>query len=97
MQSPKRSPVEQIFTFRQLVEKAKEFRKKAYIAIVDFKAAIESVNRKCLLIIVCSLGLPGKYCLLLEKLYEENESCIPVNRKRCSSFTIKTGVRRGCR
>ncbi|XP_065557829.1 uncharacterized protein LOC136025771 [Artemia franciscana] len=42
------STIEQIFTIRQIVEKTKEFRQKAFIAFVNFRAAFDSVDRKAL-------------------------------------------------
>ena len=39
-----RSTIEQIFTIRQIVEKTTEFRQKAFIAFVDFRAAFDSVD-----------------------------------------------------
>ena len=93
---PGRSTVEQIFTMRQLIEKTKEFRRKAYVAFVDFKAAFDSVDRNSLWLILRSTGLPDKYCKLFEKLYEETVGCVQVNGKRSTTFGIKTGVRQGC-
>jgi len=93
---PGRSTVEQIFTMRQLIEKTREFRRNAYVAFVDFKAAFDSVDRNSVWLILRSTGLPDKYCKLFEKLYEETESCVQVNGKRSTTFNIKTGVRQGC-
>jgi hypothetical protein len=33
--------LKEIFTVRQAVEKTKEFRREAYMAFVDFKAAVD--------------------------------------------------------
>ena len=91
-----RSTVEQIFTMPQLIEKTKEFRRKAYVAFVDFNAAFDSVNCYSLWLILRSTGLPEKYCKLFEKIYEETVGCVQVNGKRSTTFGIKTGVRQGC-
>jgi 3-deoxy-D-manno-octulosonic acid (KDO) 8-phosphate synthase len=45
---PGRSTVEQIFTMRQLIENMKEFRRKACVVFVDFKAAFDLVDRNSL-------------------------------------------------
>ena len=59
-----RSTIEQIFTIRQIVEKTTEFRQKAFIAFIDFRAAFDSVDRKALWRILKLTGLPEKYCNL---------------------------------
>ncbi|KAK2721969.1 hypothetical protein QYM36_002510 [Artemia franciscana] len=69
---PGRSTVEKIFTIRQLIEKTREFQRKAYVAFVDFKAAFDSVDRQSLWLILKTTGLPAKYCNLFERLHEGN-------------------------
>ncbi|KAK2722404.1 hypothetical protein QYM36_002817 [Artemia franciscana] len=81
---------------QKLIEKTREFRRNAYVAFVDFKAAFDSVDRNSVWLILRSTGLPDKYCKLFEKLYEETESYVQVNGKRSTTFNIKTGVRQGC-
>ena len=91
-----RSTIEQIFTIRQIVEKTTEFRQKAFIAFVDFRAAFDSVDRKALWRILELAGLPEKYCRLLKALHHGTESCVQVNGRRSPFFQITTGVRQGC-
>ncbi|KAK2721728.1 hypothetical protein QYM36_003895 [Artemia franciscana] len=64
-----RSTIEQIFTIRQIVEKTTEFRQKAFIAFVDFRAAFDSVDRKALWQILRLTGLPEKCSRLLKALH----------------------------
>ncbi|XP_065570252.1 uncharacterized protein LOC136033430 [Artemia franciscana] len=91
-----RSTIEEIFTIRQIVEKTTEFRKKALIAFVDFRAAFDSVDQKALLRILDLTGLPEKYCRFLKKLNHGTESCVQVKLQRSPFFQITTGVRQGC-
>ena len=70
------STVEQIFTIRQKVEKTTEFRQKAFIAFVDFRAAFDSVDQKALWWILELTGLPEKYCRLLNALHHRTDSCV---------------------
>ncbi|KAK2707135.1 hypothetical protein QYM36_014976 [Artemia franciscana] len=79
----------------QLIEKTREFKQKAYVAFVDFKAAFDFVDRQSLLFILKTTGLPAKYCNLFERLHEGTESCVKVNGRRSSSFEINTGVQCG--
>ncbi|KAK2708351.1 hypothetical protein QYM36_014087 [Artemia franciscana] len=92
----RRPIVEPIFTMRQVIDKTKEFGKKAYIDFKEFKAAFDSMYYNPLSLILLSVGQPDKYCKLFEKLYEETESCVQVNGKRTVTFDIKTVVRQGC-
>ena len=80
-----RSTIEQIFTIRQIVEKTIEFRQKAFLAFVDFRAAFDSVDRKALWRILELTGLPEKYC-----------SYVQVNSRRSPFFQIMTRVCQGC-
>lgn len=91
-----RSTIEQIFTIRQIIEKATEFRQKAFFTFVDFRAAFDSVDREALWRILESTGLPEKYCRLFKALHHGTESCVQVNGRRSPFFQITTGVRQGC-
>jgi sorting nexin-29 len=93
---PNRSTTEQIFTVRQVIEKAREFQRTAYLAFVDFKAAFDSVDRESLWLILERTGLPDKYCRLFKALYTGTKSSVQVNGRRSSLFEINTGVRQGC-
>ena len=91
-----RSTIEQIFTIREIVEKTTEFRQKAFIAFVDFRAAFDSADQKALWRILESTGLSEKYCRILKALHHGTESCVQVNGRQSPFFQITTGVRQGC-
>ena len=93
---PGRSTTEQIHTIRQLVEKTLEYKRKAYIAFVDFRSAFDTVDRQSLWLILQSAGVPTKIVRLLKELYNNTESAVIVNGRPSGYFKIKNGVRQGC-
>ncbi|XP_065584310.1 uncharacterized protein LOC136043311 [Artemia franciscana] len=93
---PGRSTLEQILTMRQLIEKTPEFQQKAYVTLVDFKPAFDSVDLQSLWLILKTTGLPVKLCNLFQRLHEGTDSCVEVNERHCPSFEINTGVCQGC-
>ena len=85
-----------IYTIRQVIEKAREFQRTAYIAFVDFKAAFDSIDRESLWLILKRTGLPDKYCRLFKALYTRTKSSVQNNGRQGPLFEIDTGVRQGC-
>ena len=41
-----RNTIDQVFTFRQVAEKYKEFGKDSYVCYIDFRKAFNSIFRK---------------------------------------------------
>ena len=92
---PGRSTTEQIHTIRQLIEKTLEYKKKAYIAFVNFLSAFDTVDRQSLWLILQSAGVPKKIVNLFKELYNKTESAVFVNGQLSSHFQIRNGVRQG--
>jgi sorting nexin-29 len=91
-----RSTTEQIHTIRQLIEKTLEYKRKAYIAFVDFRSAFDTVDRQSLWLILQSAGVPKKIVNLFKELHNKTESAVLVNGQLSSHFQIRNGVRQGC-
>ena len=92
---PGRSTIEQVFSLRQIIEKASEFRQQAFIAYFNFKAAFDSVDRDSLWNILSNTGLPSKGVRLLRAMRQKTESCVQVNGRHSAPFLVRTGVRQG--
>ena len=90
---PNRFKTEWIYTIRRVIQKAREFQRAAYIAFVDFKAALDLVQRESLWLILKWTGLPDKYCCLFKALYTGTKSSVHVNGRQSPLFEIDTGVR----
>ena len=71
---PNRSTTEPIYTIRQVIEKAREFQRTAYIVFVDFKAAFDLIDRESLWLILKRTGLPDRYCRLFKALYTSSKA-----------------------
>ncbi len=93
---PGRSNVDQIFALRQMIEKCNEHNRTLYIAVVDFKAAFDSIDRISLWDLICISGTPPKFCRLLKLLYSDSQSCVRVGSDLSEWFSIASGVRQGC-
>ena len=78
------------------MEKATEFRPKAFFAYVDFRAVFNSMNREALSKILASTGLLEKYYWLFKALHYGTENYAQVDNQRHPFFRITTGVRQGC-
>ena len=64
-----RSTTEQMFAFRQIIEKSKECNKYTYIAFIDFKAALDSVSHYSLWKILQICGIPQELSVIVGQLY----------------------------
>lgn len=95
---PNRSTTDHISALRLLIEKYREFRKDRhlFIAFMDLKAAFDTVDHASLWSILRVIGIPPKIVNLFQKLYGSSESCIRVNGKESSWFSVNSGVRQGC-
>ena len=83
---------------RLLIEKAREYRKDRQLiaAFIDLKAAFDSIDRRCLWLILQAAGVPEKLIRLFKKLYDDAESCVQVNGRKTDFFPTNSGVRQGC-
>jgi len=74
----------------------KEFQRRIWVAFVDLKAAFDSVDRKALRKILCSLDLHSKVVDLIKALYTDT-SCVCADGVLSDWFAVGSGVRQGCR
>lgn len=90
-----RSTIDQIFSLRQIMEKAKEFNKIIWILFIDFKSAYDSVIRKKLYLAMEELGIPSKLIRLTACTLKESVSRIKINGNVGQPFVVRSGVRQG--
>ncbi len=67
-----------------------------YIAFLDLKAAFDTVDHSSLWKILTILGAPRKITTLFQRMYSNAESCVRVNNKVSTWFSINSGVPQGC-
>jgi len=58
-----------IFSVSQVIEKHTEFNIPTYIACIDFKKAVDSVDRDKLWTIMSSKGIPTHLITIIQKIY----------------------------
>ena len=82
-------------TIRQILEQREEFKRLTNLVFIDFKAAFDSVDRKCIWRICENLGLPDTLLNVLRMLYAETYSQVRVYGTLSRQFSILSGVRQG--
>jgi exonuclease III len=93
---PARSCADHIFSMRQLMEKAREWRRPIYICFVDLRKAYDSINRVALWKIVKHYGISEKLCNLLADLHSDTRCRVRVDGNYSRWFDVQNGVRQGC-
>ena len=91
-----RSCMDCIFYASQLIEKHREFNISTYIAFIDYKKALDSVDRDKLRNIMASKGIPPHLITIIQGIYMDNT--IRINRGKGTSEDfgiINQGVRQG--
>ncbi|CAG9839544.1 unnamed protein product [Diabrotica balteata] len=92
---PGRSTINQIFTLRQILEKAQEFNIDMYHIFVDFKAAYDSVLRPSLYNAMNELGIPKKLICLIKVTMAKMLSAVKIQNDSSTPFQIHRGLRQG--
>ena len=90
---PGMSTTEQIHTIRQVIEKTLEYKKKTYIAFIDFWSTFDTVDRQSLWLILQSVVVPKKFANLSKELCNKTESVVIENGQLSLHFQIRNGVR----
>jgi len=66
------------------------------VAYVDLRAALDSLSRSSLWLLLTGLGIPDKIVRLAKILYSNSVSCVRASQSESAWFTIESGVRQGC-
>ena len=91
---PNRDCRNQLFTLRQILKQRCQYNRPTVMTFIDFKAALDSVER-CIMWNVCSsLGLEEVMINLLRALYDETYCSIKAYNTS-SPYQFTGGVRRG--
>ena len=80
-----------------IIQSRKEFQKPLWIAFVDLKAALDSVDHMALWKLLRSFGLHSKVVDLVEGLYTNTCSCVNVGGMMSDLFALGSGVWQGFR
>ena len=92
-----RSCIDQIFSLRVLMEKAREFHHPLYICFVDLRKAYDSVCRSSLwTILQHTYNLPSKLVSIIHALHQGSMAAVRAYGKTSEHFAVTRGVRQGC-
>jgi sorting nexin-29 len=75
---PNRSTIDQIFVMRQTMEKCYEYNTDLHMLFIDFKQAVDSIDRNQLFMALESYGIPEKITRLLKMTLNDNTSKVLV-------------------
>ena len=92
----KRGCVDQVFTLRQVMEKAIEKRRELFVAFIDLEKAYDKVNRVKLWEALRRAQVGEGLLKAIQSLYVNCEARVKVGEKHTEWFEVKQGVRQGC-
>ena len=90
-----RSAIDHIFTRRQIQEKAYEYNMHLHNLYIDFKQALDIVNRSRMLHDLMLLGIPKKLTQLVGVTMTGSRATVRVDNQYTPTFPITNGVRQG--
>ena len=91
-----RGCLEQVFTLRQVMEKAIEKGRELFIAFIDLEKVYDRVNRAKLWEALKKAQVGEGLVRAIQSLYVECEARVKVGGKHSEWFEVEQGVRQGC-
>ena len=91
-----RSCIDQVFTLRNILEQAYEWRQPIIINFIDFEKAFDSIDHDSLWQIIEIYGIPKKIINIVKEMYTHAQCMIKMENTLTQNFNIPTGVRQGC-
>ena len=85
-----------IANIRHIIEKCKEYKRKAYLCFIDYAKAFDCVRYGPLWIALQALGVPSHLVQLLKSLYDGQLACVRTAQGDSDWFNLGQGVRQGC-
>ena len=87
---------EQIFTLKQIGEKAHEKKCTVYVCFMDLEKAYDRVNREALWQVLRMHDVDGKLLNSIKSMNLNSLACVIVKGGESECFRIHSGVRQGC-
>ena len=92
-----RGCVDQLFTLRILLEKAREFQQPIYVCFIDLRKAYDSVHREALWrVLQHSYQLPDKLVSIIKIIHEDSIAAVRAYGRTSGEFSVTSGVHQGC-
>jgi sorting nexin-29 len=89
------STTNQIFYFRQILEKKWEYNGRVHQLFIDFKKAYDSVRREALYNILIEFGIRRKLVGLIRMCLNETCSTVRIGKNLSDTFSIENGLKQG--
>lgn len=93
---PGKGTREQILNVRQIIEKARKFNIKIYLAFVDYSKAFDSVQWEQLWHVLKQMNTPTHLIHLISQLYRHNIAWVRIGQTLTEELHLEAGVRQGC-
>ena len=87
-----RGCINQIFTFRLIIEKWLSCQTTLVFSFIDYVQAFDFVDRRTLAKVLSLYGIPDKYIKVISARNENNTAAVKVRNEVSSWFCIKSGV-----
>jgi len=81
-------------THSMIYQQRREFNQPLWVAYVDLKAPVDTVDRTALRQLLLIIGLPHRIVDLFKALYIDTVSCVRADRCESEWFSVNSGVRR---
>ena len=91
-----RGCIDQVFSLRQMSEKACEKGKQLYMCFVDLEKAYDRVDRKGVWEVMKMYGVGGHTLEAVKSFYEGSKACVRVGNGESRMFEVNVGLRQGC-
>ena len=79
-----------------IIEKCKEFNRKAFLCFIDYSKAFDYVRYSALWNALLALGIPAHLVELIQNLYNGQLACVRTVAGDSDWFSLGQGVRQGC-
>ena len=86
--------VDQIFSLKQIGEKAQEKKCRVYVDFMDLEKVYDRVNREALWLRMYDVG--SKLLNGIKSIYANNIACVRVKGGESECFRFNSDVRQGC-
>ena len=93
---PGRECVDQIFTIKQICEKAWEKKCRVHVGFLDLEKAYDRVNREALWQVLRVYDVGGNLLNGIKSMYVNSVPCVRIKGGESECFRINSGVRQGC-
>ena len=70
------------------MQKYLDKRRKVYVAFIDYRKALDSVNRSVLWKILCKNGIIGKMLFILQSIYEDVRCNVRCDKGETDFFNL---------